>query len=55
MKTTVNILIAIVFVLGIASLVWMVVNPRGYCKLAMFGQINSVPAMCIKYAIEDLN
>jgi len=45
------ILMAVLFLFGIYMLIF---NRPLYCKIAMFGQLNSVPAFCLKDAVKDI-
>lgn len=55
MRKSLNMTISIFFILiGIGTVIFMFINPKLYCKIAMWGSINSVPAMCIKEAINEL-
>ncbi len=51
MKTTIIILVIAIF---IGNILWMFLGTESYCRFAMFGGINSVPAICIKEAIKDM-
>lgn len=55
MKTTTIEKIVIGFIILILgfSVYGIVFNRKLYCEVAMFGQINSIPAFCIKEVVKE--
>lgn len=49
-----NVLVGLVVIALVAQLYLFLFNRPLYCEISMWGQINSVPAFCLKDAVKDI-